>query len=45
MPDTEVLHLFGMTDIEVVIMAPQLHWAEHVARMTSDRIPLFQTAF
>jgi hypothetical protein len=38
-PDTEVLKLCGSTGIEAMVIARQLRWAGHVARMDDSRIP------
>ena len=38
-PNTEVLHLCGITGIEAFLLQAQYRWVGHVVRMQHDRIP------
>ena len=38
-PNTEVLHLCGITGIEAFLLQAQFRWVGHVVRMQDDRIP------
>ena len=38
-PNTEVLHLCGITGIEAFLLQAQFRWVGHIVRMQDDSIP------